>query len=417
MVEARRRNRIVDAVLLGLIIVAASWLGSLVYHNFLGGHVALEFADWTIPVPEGTRIVEYAAVPIEERTERIELVRDLVIGGYGDDPNTAFYNAHDLAVAADGRVYVHDNGNHRIQVFDAEGTFVRTIGREGEGPGEIGGGGELEITGDKLIRSGDRRLSAWTLDGEFLGDVQVEDGKRLMLPTAFDDGSLLAGYMGGRLEDQPMYVRLVNVVRVSPEGTLVRDYAALRQASALFTLSAGAGSIFVQIPGEAPGFVATADGSIYLTPGGEYQVLALDGDGAPRWALRVASSRVPFNDAHKEAAILKRPEDSDVVNIDDYVQWPELNPALANDSRLGGHRPLGLDGRANVYVFPWVEKDEDRDAWPVDIYSPEGERLFAGLIPIDHWIAALGEFIYRFEEHPETGEQQVVRYRLVEPFE
>ena len=34
----------------------------------------LEFADWTIPVPEGTRIIEYAAAPLEERVERIELV-------------------------------------------------------------------------------------------------------------------------------------------------------------------------------------------------------------------------------------------------------------------------------------------------------------------------------------------------------
>ncbi len=40
----------------------------------------LEFADWTIPVPEGTRVIEYAAVPVEERTERIEVVEELVLG-------------------------------------------------------------------------------------------------------------------------------------------------------------------------------------------------------------------------------------------------------------------------------------------------------------------------------------------------
>ena len=380
------------------------------------GSEPLEFAAWTIPVPEGTRIIEYASVPTEERTERIELIRDLVIGGYGDDPKTAFYNAYDLDVAADGRIYVHDNGNHRIQVFDRDGTFVRTLGREGQGPGEIGQRGEIEVAGDKLIRIGNRRLSFWMLDGEFLGDAQVEDGKRLLYPSAFDDGTLLAGYLGPRLEDQPMYVRIVNVVRVSAEGALGSDYVAMRQASALFSLSTRSGITALQVPGETPGLVATADGSIYLTPGGEYQVLALDRDGASRWALRVAWSRVPLNDDHKAAAVLERPEGGDVINVDDYVEWPELNPALANDSRLGGHRPLGLDGRANVYVFPWVEKEETRDAWPVDVYSPEGERLFAGMISIDHWIAALGEFIYRFEEHPETGEQQVVRYRLVDPF-
>ncbi len=43
----------------------------------------LEFPDWTIPVPEGTKIIEYAAVPMEERIERIELVEDLAIGQRG----------------------------------------------------------------------------------------------------------------------------------------------------------------------------------------------------------------------------------------------------------------------------------------------------------------------------------------------
>ena len=28
-----------------------------------------------------------------------------------------------------------------------------------------------------------------------------------------------------------------------------------------------------------------------------------------------------------------------------------------------------------------------------------------------------GDFIYRIRSHPDTEEQQVVRYRLVEPFE
>ena len=45
----------------------------------------LEFADWTIPVPEGTRVIEYAHVPLADRTERIELVEDLVISE-GQEP-------------------------------------------------------------------------------------------------------------------------------------------------------------------------------------------------------------------------------------------------------------------------------------------------------------------------------------------
>ncbi len=373
----------------------------------------LEFADWTMPVAAGTRIIEYDGVPVADRTERIAPVRDLVIGGEGEDLRSAFYNASDVAVAADGRIYVHDNGNHRIQVFDGAGNYVRTIGQEGQGPGEIGGGGSLEVVGDRLIRNGDRRLRVWSLDGEFLGDEPVQDGKRLFNPVAFNDGSLLAGYLGARVDGQPIYVRPFVVARVSADGALGRTYAEMRHASALFTLvGRGGGAYAIRAPGEAAGFAATADGSIYLAPGSEYQVRALDLDGTHRWALRVAWQRVPLSESHKAAAIIQKPEDAGAIDIDDFVDWPELNPALANGSRADGHRPLVLDGHGNIWVFPWVEQDDGRAEWPVDAYSPDGARLFAGITTVDGWAAALGDFIYRLEEHPETGEQQVVRYRL-----
>ncbi len=54
---------------------------------------------------------------------------------------------------------------------------------------------------------------------------------------------------------------------------------------------------------------------------------------------------------------------------------------------------------------------------PVDVYSPKGERIFAGLIPIPTWSAALGDRVYRLETDPATDEPVVVRYRLVLPGE
>jgi DNA-binding beta-propeller fold protein YncE len=43
-----------------------------------------------------------------------------------------------LATNAAGRVvYVADSGNHRIQVFDAAGNFLRTFGGEGSGDGQF----------------------------------------------------------------------------------------------------------------------------------------------------------------------------------------------------------------------------------------------------------------------------------------
>ena len=42
-----------------------------------------------------------------------------------------------LDVAPDGRVFVADSGNHRIQIFSADGRWLKTYGRAGRGPGEF----------------------------------------------------------------------------------------------------------------------------------------------------------------------------------------------------------------------------------------------------------------------------------------
>lgn len=43
----------------------------------------------------------------------------------------------DVAVGADGTIYVADSGNHRVQVFDADGRFVRSFGGFGSEPGQF----------------------------------------------------------------------------------------------------------------------------------------------------------------------------------------------------------------------------------------------------------------------------------------
>ena len=36
-----------------------------------------------------------------------------------------------------GNIYIADSQNHRIQVFDAQGRFLRQWGREGTAPGQF----------------------------------------------------------------------------------------------------------------------------------------------------------------------------------------------------------------------------------------------------------------------------------------
>ncbi len=83
--------------------------------------------------------------------------RDAVVAqrtlSLGEDEDSAivFAKVNDIAIAADGTIYVGDSGDQNIKVFDANGRFVRRIGRKGKGPGEFTTVDRLSISGDTLL--------------------------------------------------------------------------------------------------------------------------------------------------------------------------------------------------------------------------------------------------------------------------
>ena len=79
--------------------------------------------------------------PLPETVDapEIELIPLATIGGIGASGPSAFGSITDLLIGPDGDVFVLDELNLVVQVFDQTGTHLRTIGRQGQGPGEIQG--------------------------------------------------------------------------------------------------------------------------------------------------------------------------------------------------------------------------------------------------------------------------------------
>jgi len=67
-------------------------------------------------------------------------------GQYGDGDGQ-FNRPEDVTVGPDGRVYVADTGNHRVQVFDKDGTYVGEIGWYGDADGQFNSPSGLAVSG------------------------------------------------------------------------------------------------------------------------------------------------------------------------------------------------------------------------------------------------------------------------------
>ncbi len=380
----------------------------------------LEFADWTVPVPDGTPTLEYAYVPIEERTQRIDVVEDLRIV-QGTEP---FYRLIDVEADAQGNIYAFDSGNSNIVAFDAAGGYLRTFGGPGQGPGEIEGGGRIAIAGDRLVHASRNRLNVWTTDGDLVQAPSMTFLQFSLLPfSGTDDGALYGAFM--RRDDEG--TRHSRVVSVTVTGELERVYTDVPDPGFLgLRRSSGTRSMTINtmIPMPEPMFASSRDGNIYVVAGDEYQVLAFAPAGDLRWALRTTKRRPPLGDERIEAAverIAERAPGGQPLSPPprrSEVDWPATLPALVGTP--SAHRfvePIRVDGHGHIYVFPFIPDDWPGPDQPVDVYSPDGERLLSGMMPIMRWDAARGDRVYGLATDPETEEYRVVRYRLVEPFD
>ena len=116
-------------------------------------------ALYTIEEKDGIRYI-YNSAPQwgDEPAVSLELVR--TYGGLDEtDENLQFYRVRGTAQDKEGNLYILDSGNYRIQVFDDTGGFVRSIGRQGQGPGEFMSPRELEIDSQGNLYVLDNRLS------------------------------------------------------------------------------------------------------------------------------------------------------------------------------------------------------------------------------------------------------------------
>ena len=75
-----------------------------------------------------------------------------------------------IACDSSENVYVADRENHRVQVFTAEGKFVRMFGRHGQGKGELDRPISIAVHDGLLYvcEGVNGRVSVFTLEGQFV---------------------------------------------------------------------------------------------------------------------------------------------------------------------------------------------------------------------------------------------------------
>jgi len=106
------------------------------------------------------------------------------VGGDTDDEDELFGVIEALTTDADGNVYLLDRQLSVVKAFSADGDYLRSIGREGEGPGEFRRGLGLFFTPQgrlAVLQGAPPRVIRFTTEGEPAGDLRLGDSEEMSM--------------------------------------------------------------------------------------------------------------------------------------------------------------------------------------------------------------------------------------------
>ncbi|NLE76857.1 MAG: 6-bladed beta-propeller, partial [Chloroflexi bacterium] len=251
-----------------------------------------------------------------------------------------------VAVGDDSNIYVADTGNHRVQVFDAAGAFLRTWGGEGEAPGQFKEPWSIAVDGENNVYVADtwnHRIQKFSAEGNLLQtwgqfgstNGQLGDPTALWGPRALmvdGDGNLLVTDTGNK-----------RIMKYGPDGEFLGQWGGFGFEAGLYD--------------EPVGLAVDDQGNVYVADTWNQRIQKLSPAFAPlgEWAILGWQSESvvnkPYLAVFGDRLYASDPESFRILVFDLNGTLVATFGAFGNDLR-GLNLPLGLaaDNAGNLYV-------------------------------------------------------------------
>ena len=268
------------------------------------------------------------------------LEEELRIGETEGSPEYQFGQVGTIGVGSDGSMYVIDVQAQQVRVFSPDGEFLRSFGRPGAGPGEIGAGAAFVLVGagDTVLVPdlANRRINRYAADGTPLGSVPIEIEKGL--PMAFratPSGQILVQIRSLSLPDRPAPDTLDRIVRLTAAGDVADTLLEFPSGG---TLNLGGGTPEINLYAPEPAWDVTDDLHIVYGVNDVYRIGVYGADGELQREITKPFQRQPVSENDREAimnALTRAWTDAGVPpamlpQLRSFVHFGEFIPAFAS---------------------------------------------------------------------------------------
>ena len=162
--------------------------------------------DWkgTLKQENGVTFVKNPKEPMYT-ADVFTLEDDLSITEDAGGEDCIFSQIRSIEVDESGRMYILDQREAHVYVFDSKGNYVKTFGEKGQGPGELNTPLSINITSRKelAVENFRRGINFYSLEGDFIRELST--AKEGMLRIGIDSRDNIFGTMIVRDEEDPRY--------------------------------------------------------------------------------------------------------------------------------------------------------------------------------------------------------------------
>lgn len=321
----------------------------------------------------------------------------------------------------DGRIAVGNAGTNEVRIYRADGNHLRTLGGEGEGPGEFsfvrlaGTWGDSLVVLDRRLR----RVSVLHPDEGFARSFTPQEavGQYLLGGWALQGGTLLIQDLFLGDENESMvdgYQRSpVPLTLCDREGSLVADLGELPGADQFLSTQRtdhGIATVLLSVPfGRSPQIAVSGD-RIFFGSQDSYELGVYAPDGDLRRLIRLDRSQIPLSEADLAAFI-----ESDVADRDPSV-GPERRRQLEEMPRMEFLPPHGaIHADAQGYFFVEEYRLPGDDIPVLNVFDPEGRLTGRLTLPAGLQILEIGEDYVLGLVQDEMGVEYLSLYELYRP--
>jgi hypothetical protein len=316
---------------------------------------------------EGIRTVMNPDFPQDGRIH-YRMAEVITLGEEAGPEEGILFFPYDIRVDSQDHIYVADAEDMNIKVYDQNGSWIRNVGRRGQGPGEYMALSDFDVSQDDRIFISDirqRRISILRTDGTFISSFTTKGGcARLRV-------------------DETGHVYLQHLVSFRPEGTsgeknqeiIIKridsrgknpfEYGKFPAGKFVWRPKTEQGTIHItgheSQDAHTTVWIVGKGSRLYLGYSKEYLISVLDKKGKPIFRFG------------REFTPIKHP----LYSPD--LAHPECYPAFYS-------RYLFFDDECNLWLKQYTDSDETGHVY--DVFSPDGIFIRQAVVP---------ERIFRFQ--------------------